>query len=192
MRESPPRPRSPHRFRRRRPGIRTCLSITTRAKACIRPETTSAVAHEQAGTSGPGGGEGQMDTKKARTSSLCKQSVCALLLVMLTSAVEAQWLTWPTVRVPRAADGKPNLDAPAPQMANGRPDLSGIWAMEHDHHAPTNGLGCEPPSPEFLNIAASVREGLPFQPWAAELVKARRSDTRRISPVTQGSPSASC
>jgi len=73
-------------------------------------------------------------------------------------------------------------------MANGRPDLSGIWAMEHDHHAPTNGLGCEPPSPEFLNIAASVRGGLPFQPWAAELVKARRSDTRRVSPVTQGKP----
>jgi hypothetical protein len=40
----------------------------------------------------------------------------------------AQWQDVKTNRVPRGSDGKPNLSAPAPKMADGKtPDLSGIW-----------------------------------------------------------------
>lgn len=39
----------------------------------------------------------------------------------------AQWLGYQTPRIPRTADGKPDLSAPAPKMPDGKPDLSGMW-----------------------------------------------------------------
>lgn len=40
----------------------------------------------------------------------------------------AQWQDVKTNRVPRGPDGKPDLSAPAPKMADGKtPDFSGIW-----------------------------------------------------------------
>jgi hypothetical protein len=42
-------------------------------------------------------------------------------------AVHAQWLDYPTPGVPRTADGKPNLSAPAPRTVDGKPDLPGMW-----------------------------------------------------------------
>jgi hypothetical protein len=39
----------------------------------------------------------------------------------------AQWFHYPTPGVPRLANGKPDLNAPAPKTADGKPDLSGIW-----------------------------------------------------------------
>ena len=50
-----------------------------------------------------------------------------LTLLFLSSPVTGQWLTQPTVGIPRTADGKPNLFAPAPRTPDGRPDLSGLW-----------------------------------------------------------------
>ena len=91
--------------------------------------------------------------------------------VLLAAAVSAQWVNYPTPGIPRTAEGKPNLSAPAPKAADGKPDLSGLW---------------EPASkgsdPQFLDIAKNVAGGLPFQPWAAELVKARREDLNKDDP----------
>ena len=57
--------------------------------------------------------------------------LCAGLLVLGTSVTTpAQWLNYKTPGVPRTADGKPRLDAPAPRTADGRPDLSGVWMHE--------------------------------------------------------------
>ena len=33
----------------------------------------------------------------------------------MTATLDAQWLNYPTRGVPRSADGKPNLSAPAPR-----------------------------------------------------------------------------
>jgi hypothetical protein len=49
------------------------------------------------------------------------------LIATVPLAVSAQWQGYPTPRIPRTADGKVNLAAPAPKTADGRPDLNGIW-----------------------------------------------------------------
>ena len=47
---------------------------------------------------------------------------------VMSMTVNAQWLNYKNPKIPRMADGKPNLKAPAPKLPDGTPDLSGIWA----------------------------------------------------------------
>ena len=49
----------------------------------------------------------------------------ALALTSVASAF-AQWPSYPTANVPKSADGKPNMNAPAPNTADGHTDFSGI------------------------------------------------------------------
>ena len=53
--------------------------------------------------------------------------VIAVALMCAQADAFGQWLHYPTADVPRTADGKPNLAAPAPRLPGGRPDFSGIW-----------------------------------------------------------------
>ena len=43
---------------------------------------------------------------------------------------DGQWLShrWPGI--PRTADGKPDLAAPAPKTTDGKPDFSGVWGLD--------------------------------------------------------------
>src|SRR4029453_3459367 len=50
-----------------------------------------------------------------------------MFLVALPSAADAQWPRSPTVGVPRLPNGQPDLNAPAPKTADGKPDLTGMW-----------------------------------------------------------------
>ncbi len=49
------------------------------------------------------------------------------LLVATAASGSAQWLRHPDTRIPRTADGRPDLKAPSPRLADGRIDLSGVW-----------------------------------------------------------------
>ena len=108
--------------------------------------------------------------------------IVALLAVGAT--VHAQWLHYPTRNVPRTADGKPNLSAPAPRMPDGKPDLSGIWQLEPSANCPP--VGCQvdyPAGDEFRNMGSKLSGGLPYQPWAAALVKERTEQLGKDDPV---------
>jgi hypothetical protein len=98
------------------------------------------------------------------------QSGLAVVL-LLASVASAQWIHYPTPGIPRTPDGKPDLAAPAPRTADGKPDLSGLWQ-------PASG-GADP---QFVDIAKEVQGGLPFQKWAADLVKARRAENNKDDP----------
>jgi len=112
----------------------------------------------------------------------------AIALVCRSGVAFGQWLHLPTPDVPRTADGKPNLSAPSPRLADGRPDLSGIWQ-------PGRKIQCTPEfskfvecgleiggSPLALNIGTDLPGGLPFQPWAAALVKQRTAENSKDDP----------
>ncbi|HXP87019.1 MAG TPA: hypothetical protein VN841_19975 [Bryobacteraceae bacterium] len=101
---------------------------------------------------------------------------------------QAQWIHYPTPGVPRTANGKPNLSAPAPRAADGKPDLSGIWGWEDNRPCPPDGCADQKVGQEFINIGWSIKEGLPFQPWAAELRKTRAASNNKDDPQTRCLP----
>jgi hypothetical protein len=101
----------------------------------------------------------------------------------------AQWLSNPTPGVPRTADGKVNMTAPAPRMANGKPDLSGIWMTAEPNRGA--GRGTQPPtnavdapgnqanitaSRQMSNIGVDLPGGLPYQQWLIPIVKERTAN----------------
>jgi len=122
------------------------------------------------------------------------------ILIAWTAApalVRAQWLNHPTPGIPRTADGKPNLSAPAPRTANRRPDLSGLWVTAN---APpevlarlipgaTNGAGEEPLSQYFINILADFKfEEAPLRPSAAAAFEERARSFSKESPISHCLP----
>ena len=99
-----------------------------------------------------------------------------------------QWLSYPTAGVPRTPDGKPNLSAPAARTPDGTPDLSGLWEMAHNRPCAPEGCADQQPSQEFINIGWSLKDSLPYRPWAAELVKTRTPEKRLTDPLSHCLP----
>lgn len=110
----------------------------------------------------------------------------SIILAAAPSCLFAQWLDYPTAGVPHTADGKPNLDAPAPRAADGKPDFSGMWGWVTRANC---GAKCNDTqiSREFINIAASMKTPVPYQPWAADLVK-KRSVEQGLDPNVRCMP----
>jgi len=94
------------------------------------------------------------------------------LLCAISLPLAAQWEV-KTPGIPRLPDGKPNMKAPAPKTADGKPDLSGIWEP--------NGIKY------LINIAADLKpEDVPFKPEAAALYK------ERVQTFGKDDPDARC
>jgi hypothetical protein len=115
----------------------------------------------------------------------------SLILAAMPATLWAQWAPYPTPGVPKLADGKPNLDGPTPRTADGKPDFSGIWMFEGNRGSrpsgppPVGGPGLGPPPPgpnQFFNIGSTLKDGLPFTPWAAALRKERKENNNKDNP----------
>jgi hypothetical protein len=99
-----------------------------------------------------------------------------ILFVVVAATAGAQWLNYRTPGIPRLADGKPNLTAPAPRLPNGTPDLSGVWAAEC---AIYDGNPCFTRS-LFFNLARDLKpEEVQMTPWAAA-VSAQREGRQHV------------
>jgi hypothetical protein len=121
---------------------------------------------------------------------------------MIAPVFLAQWPAIRTRGVPRTPAGQPDLTASTPRTSDGKPDLSGIWDNGRNTGgarggAATLGLGrggataapapaaaanAGPPNATFFNVGAGFSEGLPLQPWAAELVRKRMADNSKDNP----------
>jgi hypothetical protein len=94
--------------------------------------------------------------------------LAALVLIAGTMPAGAQWLDRPWPGIPRTADGKPNLTAPAPRGPDGKPDLTGVW------NAPVSAVRPDPAN---------------LQPWVMDLVRQHQQDYHKMRPYYQCRPS---
>jgi hypothetical protein len=94
--------------------------------------------------------------------------------LLLPTSLFAQWLDFRTPGIPRIADGRPNLTAPAPRTHDGKLDLSGTWQPE------TN--------PYRFDLIVDPKEESVFRPAAEAVFLKRVKDFRRDDPVTNCLP----
>src|SRR5215467_7111196 len=96
------------------------------------------------------------------------------LLATLTSHANAQWINYPVPGIPRLADGKVNLAAPAPKTPEGKPDLSGVWAGQPDY---------------FRDLAKDLKpEDVEMLPSAKTLQEQREKNDHREDPLAKCLP----
>ena len=134
--------------------------------------------------------------------------VPALFLLLFAAAASAspQWVKVPLPGIPRTAEGKPNLSAPAPRDRDGKPDLSGIWMQVplygkdgYSDYAARPELTDEQyeklvakPGTPTANLNQNLQfrtingEEIPFRPSALALYK------ERLARESTGSPSERC
>lgn len=115
--------------------------------------------------------------------------------VMLAAALgaafgaQAQWSKVRDPALPRAADGSPDLTAPAPRAPDGKPDLSGVWNADVDPTVPIVTVEHRPFARYFINIAADIKpEDDPLQPWAREIFMQRLQEGGTTAPGAHCAP----
>lgn len=114
-----------------------------------------------------------------------------LFVAAAMTCVEAQWHNHRDPRIPRTADGKPNLSAPAPRV-DGTPDLTGVWQAERtpvDEFARVLGPGFAQLQVDYNDITKNLvnvfwglkPEEEPIRPEAAAVLKQRRASGQEFT-----------
>jgi len=141
---------------------------------------------------------------RRRHQALVTAAFVLLATPFASTHLAAQWLKYPTVGVPRKADGKVDMSAPSPRMADGKPDFSGVWMTGEPNLRRTGGLsspkeaagprepqsanespgdpGAITASRQMSNIGVDLPGGLPYQPWLVPIVKERTNNLAKDDP----------
>jgi hypothetical protein len=115
-----------------------------------------------------------MHASAGRKTVALVAAVVMMAFVAPASLPAQNWIKVPTPTVPRTADGKPNLLAPAPRGPDGKPDLTGPWSSKDNTFLRDIATGLTP-------------DAVPFQPWAKALF-----DQRKTGSLSREDPDASC
>jgi hypothetical protein len=99
----------------------------------------------------------------------------AFASLLLSAPAAAQWVGYPTAAVPRTADNRVDMTAPAPRLANGKPDFSGIWISDRTEpgQETISDTSSLPSGRHMANMGVDFEGGLPYQPWQLPIVKKR-------------------
>jgi len=119
--------------------------------------------------------------RRAAAIALCS-------LALLTAHLSAQWPAGPAAGVAKKPANVATDRAPVPRTADGKPDLSGVWEPEKNRPCPPEGCTDLHTGEQFFDIGWGVKGGLPFTPWAADLVKVRKAEGNKIDPGTHCLP----
>src|SRR2546425_13211893 len=99
-----------------------------------------------------------------------KSLVISAALTLAAPAANAQWIKLTTPNIPRTADGKPNMKAPAPQVS-GKADLSGLWRFESGPYS--NNV-----SVDFKPAESDPSAGAPSQQGTGDLAQGEPAPDR--------------
>lgn len=109
--------------------------------------------------------------------NISRIALTATMLLAVSTVASAQWDPYPWKRMPRTADGKVDMNAPAQKTAYGKVDLSGFWMPEN-------------PVKHLLSLAADLKpEEVPLKPWAQALYNERIANNGKDHPGAQCLPS---
>jgi hypothetical protein len=139
-------------------------------------------------------------------------AVSIMLAVAISPLLSAQWPDYPSSGVPLLPSGQPNMEGPTPRTPDGKPDLSGIWALGRGGGggggrgqrgqgrggaggdaaapatppargaAPAPTANAGPPVASFFDLGSAIQGGLPYTPWAQELRRQRMADNMKDNP----------
>jgi hypothetical protein len=117
--------------------------------------------------------------------------LCCFALCLAGLPAFAQWIDTPTQGIPRK-NGKPDLTAPAPKLADGRTDFSGLWARDSIQNVPP--LDPNRYFVEDLTFRMPKGAAIPMLPAAQEVFRQRLANDAADRPsgmcLPHGVPSA--